>query len=533
MNVQRKNPKLPSHEIIQVYPDGSALRNDEVELAVANSNPWYVLATIYGEQEGFPFDQDLATQNRRAWNAWVFQGLSESVQAKFAGKYGLSSNEIAELSAVNLGEIEQLFQERLENPKAQLPRCSETCIFTKTYFPKPVSFENYIFMKNVDFRSAAFSGATDFSAVKFNGNTDFNSATFGGSVDFFSASFNGAAYFISTVFCGTASLISSTFNESADFNTATFNGTADFRSATFERIAYFRSTIFNGTADFITVIFNDTADFISTVFNGTADYTSATFNGDASFRSATFSGSADFISATLNHDADFRSAIFNGTAYFRSAIFNDYASFSFAKFKSKTIFDEAKFQMTVPQFHAAELHDDTSFTLPNNFLQNWPPLGGERVMPAVDQVRAYNRLRLYMNETVQAKKEQYFYRQEMRCKMMDATWHQLPAFKFFELFSDFGCSVLRPLIGLIAVVIWGALVAALYMVKAEIGLLSEVWAWSLANTIPIFGFGQLYYGGVLAELPAWLTIVSGIQAVLGIILLFLLGLGLRNLFRMG
>jgi hypothetical protein len=34
-----------------VREDGSALRNDGVELKPANSNPWYVLATVYGEQD--------------------------------------------------------------------------------------------------------------------------------------------------------------------------------------------------------------------------------------------------------------------------------------------------------------------------------------------------------------------------------------------------------------------------------------------------------------------------------------------------
>ncbi|MEJ2019665.1 MAG: hypothetical protein P8X51_15695, partial [Maritimibacter sp.] len=48
---------------LEVREDGSALRNDGVELKAANSNPWYVLATVYGEQDGDKIDWDLHEKN--------------------------------------------------------------------------------------------------------------------------------------------------------------------------------------------------------------------------------------------------------------------------------------------------------------------------------------------------------------------------------------------------------------------------------------------------------------------------------------
>ena len=47
------------------------------ELRDANSNPWYVLMTLYGEQEGDWVDRKLAKKNRQAWNAWSCQNLTE------------------------------------------------------------------------------------------------------------------------------------------------------------------------------------------------------------------------------------------------------------------------------------------------------------------------------------------------------------------------------------------------------------------------------------------------------------------------
>ena len=44
------DPSLPPGAIIKEFEDGGALRNDGGKLRHANQNPWYVLATIWGEQ---------------------------------------------------------------------------------------------------------------------------------------------------------------------------------------------------------------------------------------------------------------------------------------------------------------------------------------------------------------------------------------------------------------------------------------------------------------------------------------------------
>ncbi|MCF6315364.1 MAG: hypothetical protein L3J30_03545 [Marinosulfonomonas sp.] len=52
--------------------DEDGVRNDGTVLTAANKNAWYVLATIFGEQEEnarvWDYDEDLAAKNRRAWN---------------------------------------------------------------------------------------------------------------------------------------------------------------------------------------------------------------------------------------------------------------------------------------------------------------------------------------------------------------------------------------------------------------------------------------------------------------------------------
>ena len=52
------------------------------ELRLANDNPWYCLATLYGEQAEESslraYDKDLAAKNRMAWNRWMAAASNEA-----------------------------------------------------------------------------------------------------------------------------------------------------------------------------------------------------------------------------------------------------------------------------------------------------------------------------------------------------------------------------------------------------------------------------------------------------------------------
>lgn len=41
------------------------------DLTPANQNPWYVLMTLYGEQEGEGGDVEIFKENRHAWNTFI------------------------------------------------------------------------------------------------------------------------------------------------------------------------------------------------------------------------------------------------------------------------------------------------------------------------------------------------------------------------------------------------------------------------------------------------------------------------------
>jgi hypothetical protein len=98
------------------------------------------------------------------------------------------------------------------------------------------------------------------------------------------------------------------------------------------------------------------------------------------------------------------------------------------------------------------------------------------------------------------------------------------------LLSDYGRSYARPLYALFAVAAVGTLLLLLSGAVApwqSLGL-------SAANTLNVIGFRKDFFEpAMIAHLPAGLEVVAAIQTILfGTILLFLLGLGVRNRFRM-
>lgn len=463
MSENLKDPNKAAHDIAEVLEDGGAIRNDGERLKAANKNPWYVLATIYGEQEKAAelgvYDEELAGKNRRAWNGWFCHKLNEKERRDRAEATGMKLEDLAPHSKVELQELREKLRARLEDDTAELPDPAKSIYFSKTYFSKPVVFEKYIFEEDAEFGGSCFDKVSSFSD----------------------------AY----------------FHKHAFFPDVHFHGTL-----------YFRNTDFHGVSFFVGSHFHRRA-----IFNGTH------FCGQSYFRESHFQGVSLFRNVQFDHKADFSST----------------------KFKSTTRFADARFLSCVPKFHAAEIYDDTLFPTKAEDVGNWPPLSATvelegqeypvAVMDAEDQKRAYNRLRLFMNRSLQIDEEQFFHRQEMRCKREMAVGVHKWIYWAFEKISDFGISVKRPMVGLVASIVIGAAVLALYLGMhgrvADGAVFWESLGWSVSNSVPFLGYGKLYYGAGYVEGFHWgIKAMAGVQTFAGYVLLFLLGLGLRNRFRL-
>jgi hypothetical protein len=439
----------------------------------ANENPWYLLATLHGEQpkgiERWNFNEELHAKNRQAWNRYMATfarpDVLEAARAlkNADGSPRIPPEDLQPLDEDGMADLRKKFRGRGggEWPEGLIN-------FSKTAFTRAVICNGLWFAQHVNF-----------------GDT--------------------------------------TFSRGAVFDSATFAGSAEFSSATFSRGAVFGSATFAGDAEFDSATFSGAAWFDNATFSGSANFSSATFSREAGFDSATFSGFANFSSAT-----------FSGSAEFSSATFSNVVRFENAKFQSSTSFAGAEFVKSPPKFHGATLHEGTQW-----HGVEWPKKLPNRE-EAQQHVYNYERLKQEMERLKKHEDELIFFAREMRAKrIVDGEWSAAGLLNWaYDAFSAYGRSVARPALGFAVTLLLGAVPIALWMGGARPDcfwlhkLKNALWM-STANMLAPLNFRKDFFDAdMLAALPFWMKLLSSGQTILGPFFLFLIGLALRNRFRL-
>lgn len=414
-------------------------------------------------------------QTISTWNSWIYSNERTTRRDEKAEDIGLKDTRFSKLrlSDTQIETLTSLLRKRLDDNTVTLPDPNSKIDFTNTYFDEDVCFSGFEFKEDVDFSGSHFSKKALFRSARFWGDSHFISAKFGGLVDF-----RNAIFFYS----------------------------ANFREASFSDVAIFEKSIFGANSCF----------------------SSATFNSGVSFEAVTFKG-----------EADFEWYEYNGIGYEKAPYpvrFFGKADFNYTKFEAATNYTDAQFSMHVPEFHGAELFEKTLFPTNANDDGNWPPRDedknkSEGQMPVGEQAFAYNRLQQFMNKTMRIDEEQFFHRMEMRCKgKVDGGAYGV-MHAVFDAVSEYGNSVWKPLQWLFGLWFVGWVV---YLHRSPIifgeAPMGKATAWSFANLFPLFGFQKRFFGD--EDLHTAILVTGGVQTVAGFILLFFLGLGLRNRFRL-
>lgn len=534
--------------------DGKPMRNDGIELKPARENRWYVLMTIAGEiEDGLLLGQrtERVAKNRRYWNAWACSEMSMAEREGLADQLSLDPAELKPWTDDERAEVARVFDERIG--AFDLPAPDVPIDLSQTYFFNEVALAKWIFTSRAFFQSATFRGSADFERAAFRDEAVFDYTTFHVranfehatvelDADFEGAVFIGNAVFQRAIFRGDALFDVAAFSLKAFFGSARFRETAYFRGATFSQPTFFENVTFEGAADFGSATFSQDVYFTGATIGGYASFGSATFSGIALFGKAAFSEPASFEGATFSGEASFASAAFSGPADFDSATFSRDADFSDEGFGGKTIFSDTRFLGDVPKFYQRQFHADTDFTSEEQHRKiNWPRITKAN---ARRSKRAYTRLAQVMSQLHKPDDEQFFRRQELRCKAMEGgRWHRL-TFKLYEWLSLYGYSYERPLGWLGASILAGAAAIRAQLPfptdptlptappPGEVALLVEALGISFSNTFSFLGFGRKFHPDFHANAPAWLDAISALQTILGVVFLFFLGLGLRNRFRL-
>jgi uncharacterized protein YjbI with pentapeptide repeats len=537
----------------------------------AEDNPWYLLATLYGVPG--KKDYELKYRNRVVWNRYFARMLDRETHARFEKQH--TEEELTPFSLKELRHVAEVFAQRrgaataIELPRNNLPinfsnvefyghvafehHIFILATFENSTFPFGASFTNAIFRFGASFNNATFVGPSEFADATFNEEATFSSAAFDGEVRFSGAIFSGLVSFGSATFTEWVAFNRATFRRSAIFgqlieverplfgavcNRASFFGRgASFEGATFAGKVTFRNAVFSGQRSLDGAVFDQATFSDLAIFGGTTFDCRATFRGAlliymAGFKGAIFVEEADFTKATLSRTT-FERTIFSGQVEFNNTVFADHAiflgvnfegpsSFVNAEMNGETSFEDAVFKTDPPRFFGAKLHQGTVWR-----GIKWPtPKGAKK---AGTFIEAYACLKLEMDRLKKHEDELDLFALEMQSRRaLLGPWRGLPI-AIYGALSDFGRSYLRPLVALFYL----ALIGTLAFLPSESLSPGQSLGLSFANSLNVFGFRRDFFEpAVIARLPTWLEAFSALQTILGAILLFLVGLGIRNKFRM-
>ena len=424
----------------------------------------------------------------------------------------------------------------------------------------PINVENHQ-LPAVTFKRAVFLGNARFWLVTFAGEANFTEATFAGEASFHYAMFAGKASFWRATFAGEASFDYARFKRFANFTEATFAGIAIFRQVTFKSGPEFWGATFTGKANFEGAKFAGITIFRQVTFKGEAEFYYARFERHSYFQQATFTGKANFEEATFTGEVEFRGATFTGETYFLNTTFTGEANFEQTEFLGMTIFREAMFT-SVATFHAARFGKTVSFresewgAVPDFIGTAWKDgvavddfhqlqtglITGKidlRQQSTSDPAFRLQALRKMARDADDRPRELDYFALEPQARYQGTGWGA--RFKrclvgLYGCFSDYGRGVGRPLRGLVELCLLSMLC---YWVLADRGW--RVWdnalLLSLLNALPPLGASsaaresslEALYG---CDVPTSVHLIAVGEGIFGLILLFLIALGLRNRFRL-
>ena len=410
--------------------------------------------------------------------------------------------------------------------------------------------QHFDFGNRANFDQSVWGNFTKFEGAKWGNGSSFFGAVWGDHCNFVSAQWGEFCRFDGAVWGETTKFNSAKWGSNCMFNEARWGTFSSFAHANLGGCLNFKNCVFEHDAAFDFSCFGRDVRFTGTIFEGLVRFSSS-HNAD------TFS-SIDFSGSEFKNEADFGGREFCGKTNFglthesnkklslwrdekRLIVYredNEFPRFYQTNFDRRPVIFHKQ-----PNFHGCEIHQNTSFE-----GAKFPePTGTE------EAARAYRTLKLAFNKQQAVREEQRFFRLEMAEETMGYRNKAKQALREFELLkglregftwvlykaysmlSDYGLSVARPLVLLVAA--W-LVFAAIYGSHSNGQSICMVWmagcklqiSWlnfSLQQALPLPGFDKLDHP-IKGVAVGWLFL----HKTISLAALFLIGLALRNLFKL-
>ncbi|MCY4385871.1 MAG: pentapeptide repeat-containing protein [Desulfurellaceae bacterium] len=465
----------------------------------------------------------LYAQGKEAWNTWANELLARREDSE-------AWKDAARVEFAPLG-----FQE---------------VDFSGFIFPGNALFLNTTFLTDVRFLKAVFMGSALFREVTFKGAAWFEEATFERPALFREATFERSSVFNEVIFKDVAGFQGVTFEDTSRFGKVRFKNTALFEGATFERGAIFSGAAFRDVVEFRGATFEEAAVFGEVRFKNKALFEEATFKGATLFPRATFEEAAVFGLSTFEHSTSFYGVTFCAKADFKAVQGNSVFAMTDAEFLEVPDFQQATF-VQAPRLDNVNIESrhsrNISFTAIKSFFRGDLEKEG--------RWRALKRLATQGHDHAS---EQLFFRGELLARrgVTDRYWHaSFWLGVFYQLFSDFGRALIRPLLWwAVGVLVFAGIYLSHYPGNGEWFLLECIagtgkpWVAALGlslhrslpalsgfrDTLPQF-HACLY--GVHSEspfrpiIPDVVSFLSVPQVLFSAVMIFLFLLAVRNHFR--
>jgi hypothetical protein len=408
---------------------------------------------------------------------------------------------------------------------------------------------------------------TDFSDVNFtleeNQNISFKGFDLGNPASFRGAVFGDEANFEKATISASSDFSDAIFGDNANFQNANFGADINFSEARFGISACFKAANFGAEINFTDVVFGNGADFEGTKMLRPVIFTGATFQGVVRFDGVapppvprdnkprpadTPSGASSF------GIVDFSDVRFIGSASFEGRKFDNEADFSGAQFD------------TPPNFRNTDQHENLNwagvkFAFSGSLKilgRNMPVSGWKTDYQTITDLRRLRGIakKIYAIDAErdlfilerQAERGVFWYdwwRGEKWPRLVN-WWRPLPSTVLMFLYawsSDCGRSLLRPLVWL---VIWNWAAYELYSILIDRPLFLEVkralFDLAFSSIVPFGATARSVFKSAVDVLflrddgqvviPMGIQVASSAQGIINLVLVFLLGLALRNYFKL-
>lgn len=237
---------------------------------------------------------ELYAKGREAWNEWANGLLAERALMERLGSWQVDDdNQAANDETKGWQDRATAAFSSTENPTKFLEtvnlaglRFPGLVLFDRAIVQAPFAADNADFLGAVSFDSTSFLQQSSCYGAKFHGDADFSKVKFSSSADFTLCQFQSFCIFNETK-----------FHNSTYFPMAFFEQLVDFRNASFEGEVTFEGCQFSSAAEFLNVSFIGFTDFRGSVFSSEATFGSARSVGPFSLAEVRFSEVPNFIQA--------------------------------------------------------------------------------------------------------------------------------------------------------------------------------------------------------------------------------------------